>query len=80
MASMDDGDVYEVTCLRRRKTSGLVSANHFVPAVLIFLQKIKEFYYIVSGVPERYLRFPLILIIDFYYIINKLIILVPDPH
>jgi hypothetical protein len=26
-----------------------------------------------------YLRFPLILVINFYYAINKLIILVPDP-
>jgi hypothetical protein len=27
-----------------------------------------------------YLRFYLISIIDFYYIINKLIILIPDSH
>jgi hypothetical protein len=27
-----------------------------------------------------YLRFPLISVVDFYYVINKLIILVPDPH
>jgi hypothetical protein len=38
---------------------------------------LKEFCYGVSGVTERYLRFSLILIIDFYYVINKLIILVP---
>jgi hypothetical protein len=28
----------------------------------------------------RYLRFSLISAVDFYYIINKLIILVPDPY
>jgi hypothetical protein len=28
----------------------------------------------------KYLRFSLISAVDFYYIINKLIILVPDPH
>jgi hypothetical protein len=28
----------------------------------------------------RYLRFSLISTVDFYYIINKLIILIPDPH
>jgi hypothetical protein len=28
----------------------------------------------------RYLRFPLISAVDFYYVINKLIILVPGPH
>jgi hypothetical protein len=42
-----------------------------------------EFCYGVSGVPERYLevpKFPLISAIDFYYVINKLIILVPDSH
>jgi hypothetical protein len=27
-----------------------------------------------------YLRFSLILTVDFYYVINKLIILVPDSH
>jgi hypothetical protein len=36
--------------------------------------------YGVSGVFERYLRFSLISIVDFYYVINKLIILVPDPY
>jgi hypothetical protein len=33
--------------------------------------KFKEFCYGVSVVPERYLRFPLILDIDFYYVIDK---------
>jgi hypothetical protein len=42
--------------------------------------KFKESCYDVSVVPERYLRFSLISAIDFYYVINKLIILVPDPH
>jgi hypothetical protein len=42
--------------------------------------KKKEFRYDVSGVTERYLRFSLISAVDFYYVINKLIILVPDPH
>jgi hypothetical protein len=42
--------------------------------------KFKEFCYGVSVVSERYLRFSLISAIDFYYVINKLIILVPDPH
>jgi hypothetical protein len=28
----------------------------------------------------RYLRFSLISAVDFYYVINKLIILVPGPH
>jgi hypothetical protein len=32
------------------------------------------------GVPGRYIRFPLILAAKFYYVINKLIILVSDPH
>jgi hypothetical protein len=40
----------------------------------------KEFCYSVSEVSERYLRFFLILAVDFYYVINKLIILVPDLH
>jgi hypothetical protein len=31
-------------------------------------------------VPEMYLRFRLISTVDFYYVINKLIILVLDPH
>jgi hypothetical protein len=34
-------------------------------------------------VPERYLEVPkvfLISAIDFYYVINKLIVLVSDPH
>jgi hypothetical protein len=39
-----------------------------------------EFYYGVSRVSERYLRFSLISTVDFYYIINKLIILIPDPY
>jgi hypothetical protein len=39
-----------------------------------------EFCYGVSGVTERYLRSRLISAVDFYYVINKLIILVPDPH
>jgi hypothetical protein len=34
--------------------------------------------YRVSGVPN--LCFPLISVINFYYVINKLIILAPDPH
>jgi hypothetical protein len=28
----------------------------------------------------RYLRFSLIIVVDFYYVINKLIILISDPH
>jgi hypothetical protein len=36
-----------------------------------------EFCYGVSG---WYLRFSLISVIDFYYVINKLIILIPSPH
>jgi hypothetical protein len=39
-----------------------------------------EFCYGVFRVPERYLRFPLISAVDFYYVINKLIILISDPH
>jgi hypothetical protein len=36
--------------------------------------------YSVFGVSERYLKFSLILTVDFYYVINKLIILIPDLH
>jgi hypothetical protein len=39
-----------------------------------------EFCYGVSGIPEMYLRFLLISTVDFYYIINKLIILIPDLY
>jgi hypothetical protein len=50
-----------------------------------------EFYYSVFEIPERYflkylrgnwrkLKFHLISAINFYYIINKLIILIPDLH
>jgi hypothetical protein len=42
-----------------------------------------EFCYGIFGVPERYLEVPkvsLISAVDFYYVINKLIILVSDPH
>jgi hypothetical protein len=39
-----------------------------------------EFWYGVSGVAVRYLMFHLISTVNFYYAINKLIILVPDPH
>jgi hypothetical protein len=28
----------------------------------------------------RYIMFPLISAVDFYYVINKLIILIPNPH
>jgi hypothetical protein len=31
-------------------------------------------------ISERYIRFSLISTVDFYYIINKLIILVSNPH
>jgi hypothetical protein len=41
---------------------------------------IYEFCYGVSKVPQSYIRYHLILIINFYYVINKLIILVPDLH
>jgi hypothetical protein len=44
---------------------------------------LKEFCYDVSDVPERYgryLRFYLITTVNFSYVINKLIILIPDPH
>jgi hypothetical protein len=42
-----------------------------------------EFFYSVFGVPEMYseeLKVSFNLSINFYYAINKLIILVPDPH
>jgi hypothetical protein len=44
---------------------------------------IREFFYGVFKVYERYLEVPkvfLILAINFYYIINKLIILIFDPY
>jgi hypothetical protein len=42
---------------------------------------IEEFYYGVSEVTERRnLKFHLISVINFYYIINKLIILISDSH
>jgi hypothetical protein len=37
-----------------------------------------EFCYDVSAIPRRYLKFSLILIINFNYVINKLIILTSD--
>jgi hypothetical protein len=40
----------------------------------------RELCYSVSEVLRRYLRFSLILAVNFYYIINKLIILIYDPH
>jgi hypothetical protein len=40
----------------------------------------QEFCYGISEVPERYIRFLLISVINFYYVINKLIILVHDSH
>jgi hypothetical protein len=46
-------------------------------------QKIQEFYYGVSGVPERYTEVHKVFLIspvDFYYVINKLIVLVSKPH
>jgi hypothetical protein len=42
-----------------------------------------EFYYCVCRVSQRYLEKPKAffdLAINFYYIINKLIILITDPH
>jgi hypothetical protein len=39
-----------------------------------------EFCYGVSGLIGRYLKFFLISIINFYYVINKLIIMVSDQH
>jgi hypothetical protein len=39
-----------------------------------------EFCYGVFSVTEKYLKFSLISTVDFYYVIDKLIILVPDPH
>jgi hypothetical protein len=41
-------------------------------SIMIFLR-----YLIGNG---RYLRFSLISVVDFYYVINKLIILISDPH
>jgi hypothetical protein len=40
----------------------------------------KEFCYGVSRVPQRYLSFSLISAVNFYYVINKLIILIHVPH
>jgi hypothetical protein len=54
--------------------SGGMESSHVIRCYFV------EFRYGVSGVPERYLRFLLISAVDFYYVINKLIILVPDPH
>jgi hypothetical protein len=44
------------------------------------MTKRKEFCYDVSGVFEGYLRFLLISAVNFYYIINKLIILIPGSQ
>jgi hypothetical protein len=40
----------------------------------------KEFCYGIFEVPKRYVRFSLISTVDFYYIINKLKILIHDLH
>jgi dolichyl-phosphate-mannose--protein O-mannosyl transferase len=55
------------------------SSSKFSLHIYIYIY-IYDFCYGVSEVPDKYLRFPLISTINFYYIINKLIILVPDPH
>jgi hypothetical protein len=39
-----------------------------------------EFCYDISEITGRYLRFLLISVVDFYYVINKIIILVLGPH
>jgi hypothetical protein len=44
------------------------------------MQMLEEFCYGVSEVTERYIRLSLIIAVDFYYVINKIIILVSDPH
>jgi hypothetical protein len=58
---------------KRRVRQSSFTSNDFFCKVL----------YSVSVVPERYIKESkvfLILAVNFYYIINKLIILVPDTH
>jgi hypothetical protein len=67
------------------KLSSLFLVSYFLARATLklshlFLGSYCYFIYSVSGVPEMYLRFYLISAVDFYYIINKLIILVSDPH
>jgi hypothetical protein len=68
----------------RKKTKASSSSEHgnsfSLPLTANTASIKKEFRYDVSGVTKRYLRFYLISAVDFYYVINKLIILVPDPH
>jgi hypothetical protein len=49
-------------------------------ANLAIFDNFEGFCYGISKVTERYLRFSLISAVDFYYVINKLIILVHDQH
>jgi hypothetical protein len=52
----------------------------FVVKNYFYIYKKYEFCYDVSGVSERYLSSPLILSVDFYCVINKLIIFISDSH
>jgi hypothetical protein len=51
-----------------------------IPLVSCKGSLIKEFCYAISEVTYRHIRFSLISTVNFYYIINKLIILVSDLH
>jgi hypothetical protein len=57
-----------------------INIIYFVMTYFIIIDILIEFWYSISGVPERYLTSPLILAIDFYCVINKLKILVPDSY
>jgi hypothetical protein len=69
-------DVHRVCSQMARLDYSIPSELKLLEFILFFF----EFCYGVSEVPQRYQSFSLISIINFYYIINKLIILVSSSH